>query len=50
MVTRLHRRQHGFDDVVYPKDHEPAHVHVFRGGNEAVINLEDWTIIENYGF
>lgn len=25
--------------VIYPNDHRPAHVHIFRAGNEAVIIL-----------
>jgi hypothetical protein len=29
----------GFNVVVYPADHVPAHVHVFGGGGEAVFNL-----------
>ena len=44
----------GFSVVVYPADHVPAHVHVFSGGNEAVLNLNcpagPATLRENYGF
>ncbi|ADP71661.1 hypothetical protein Rvan_2441 [Rhodomicrobium vannielii ATCC 17100] len=37
MVT-IHRA-FGFRVVIYPGDHEPAHVHVTKGGGMAVINL-----------
>ena len=50
MVTVLYRQRHGYDVVVYPKDHEPAHVHVFRGDNEVLIDIQDWTVISNFGF
>lgn len=50
MVTVLNRRRHGYDVIIYPKDHDPAHVHVFRGGNEVLININDWSVIENFGF
>jgi hypothetical protein len=36
MVTVL--RAHGLRVVIYTNDHDPAHVHVF-GGGEAKINL-----------
>ncbi len=50
MVTVLDRRRYGYDVAIYPKDHDPAHVHVYRGGNEVLININDWSVIENYGF
>ena len=50
MVTVLNRRRHGYDVIIYPKDHRPAHVHVLRGGNEVLININDWSVIDNYGF
>ena len=50
MVTVLDRRRHGCDVIIYPKDHTPAHVHVLKGGNEVLININDWSVIENYGF
>ena len=34
-------RQDGFDVMIYTDDHPPAHVHVFRAGEEVVINLGD---------
>ena len=44
----------GFNVVIYPADHVPAHVHVFGGGNEAIFNLNYPTgpvvLRENYGF
>jgi hypothetical protein len=44
----------GFNVVVYPADHIPAHVHVFGGGNEAIFNLNCPTgpaaLRENYDF
>ena len=50
MVTVLHRRKHGYDVKVYPKEYPPAHVHVQKSGNEVQINLETWAVIANYGF
>jgi len=44
----------GFNVVIYPADHIPAHVHVFGGGNEAMFNLNcpagPVALRENYGF
>ena len=44
----------GFNVVIYPADHVPAHVHVFGGGSEAIFNLNcpDGPVLlrENYGF
>lgn len=37
MVTIL--KHQGFRVVIYTNDHSPPHVHVLRGGGEAVINL-----------
>ena len=34
-------QEDGFDFMIYTFDHEPAHVHVFKGGEEVVINLGD---------
>lgn len=34
-------RERGFRFVINTDDHFPAHVHVFNGGNEAVIEFED---------
>jgi hypothetical protein len=32
-------RQDGFRVVIYPNDHTPSHVHVYKGGGEVRINL-----------
>lgn len=41
----------GLRVVIYPNDHEPAHVHVMGDGNEARFALEGAIeLIENYGF
>ena len=37
--------------MIYTKDHEPMHVHVWYQGNEAVIRFETETILlEEHGF
>lgn len=44
----------GLRVVIYPNDHEPAHVHVMGDGNEARFALQGAggrvELIENYGF
>ena len=45
MVTILHRRRHGYDVRMYPGDHDPPHVHVFKGGTQVKINLETMDVI-----
>jgi hypothetical protein len=42
-------RQDGFEFVIYPNDHTPMHVHVFKGDGEAKINLSPVTIIAAWG-
>lgn len=32
-------RSNGFQFVIYPNDHEPPHVHIFRSGTELIIEL-----------
>ncbi len=32
-------RQGGFEFRIRTRDHEPPHIHIFRGGTEVVINL-----------
>ncbi len=32
-------RSNGFLFVIYPNDHEPPHVHIFRAGAELIIDL-----------
>ena len=40
--------QDGFQVMIFTNDHPPAHVHVFKAGTEAVINLAPVSIRENY--
>lgn len=39
----------GFRFVIYYGDHEPAHVHVFRAGDECVINLGRLPVVDEQG-
>ncbi len=41
----------GFTVKIYfpPREHGPSHVHVFRGGDEVIIELAPVVIRENYG-
>ncbi|MDQ3812997.1 MAG: DUF4160 domain-containing protein [Armatimonadota bacterium] len=46
-------RERGFRFVVFSEDHEPAHLHFFKAGDELVVNLGDedtrpW-VRENHG-
>lgn len=56
MVSRPVPTVHRFDGlrvVIYPNDHEPAHVHVMDGEHEARFALDQGgavELIENYGF
>jgi hypothetical protein len=34
-------RVQGYQFFIYPDDHEPAHVHVFKSGEEAKISIGD---------
>jgi hypothetical protein len=44
-------RQNGFSLMIYTRDHEPMHVHVWYQGNEAVIRFEtEIILLEEYGF
>ena len=36
-------RQNGFSFIVYPNDHRPAHVHVFKAESELILYLGDET-------
>lgn len=45
MVTILNRRQHGYDVRMYPGDHDPPHVHVWKGGKQVKIDLESMDVI-----
>ena len=40
MVTILHRQRYGYDVRMYPDDHDPPHVHVWKGGRQVKIDLE----------
>ena len=31
----------GFRFIIWPSDHEPPHVHVFKGGGEAKVGIGD---------
>ena len=34
----------GFKVMIYTHDHEPEHVHVFKGGDEVIISLADLSV------
>ncbi len=38
-------RQGGFSFLIYTRDHEPMHVHVWHQGNEAVIRFETEIVV-----
>ena len=42
-------RVEGFDVMIYTADHLPEHVHIFKGGNEIIINIADISVRGNYG-
>jgi Domain of unknown function (DUF4160) len=41
-------RQDGFRFIIYPNDHLPAHVHVFKGGAEVSIFLGDSNALPSF--
>ena len=44
-------RQNGFSLMIYTRDHEPMHVHVWYQGSEAIIRFENEIILlEEQGF
>jgi Domain of unknown function (DUF4160) len=44
-------RQNGYSLMIYTRDHEPMHVHVWYQGNEAIIRFEtDIILLEEQGF
>lgn len=44
-------RQSGFSLMIYTRDHEPMHVHVWYQGNEAIIRFEtEIKLLEEHGF
>lgn len=38
-------RQDGFSFMIYTRDHEPMHVHVWHQGNEAIIRFENEIVL-----
>ena len=42
-------RQDGYQFVIFPNDHTPAHVHVFRADEECVFNLDPVELRDNPG-
>lgn len=42
-------RQDGFAVMIYTHDHEPIHVHVFKGGGEVVIDVMKVEVREERG-
>ena len=45
METILHRQRHGYDERMYPADHDPPHVHVWKGERRVKIDLESMDFI-----
>jgi uncharacterized protein DUF4160 len=39
-------RVSGFEVIIYFNDHEPAHVHVFKGSGEARIEIDPAVVVE----
>jgi hypothetical protein len=39
-------RINGFRFMIFPNDHRPAHVHVFKGGAMAIIEIESLEVRE----
>ncbi len=39
-------RQEGYEVVIYLNDHPPPHVHAFKGGGEAKINLDPVEVVQ----
>jgi uncharacterized protein DUF4160 len=46
------KNRHGYTVVMFPNDHLPAHVHVYKGENVARINFEPETleVLDGIGF
>ncbi len=47
MVTILHRQRYGYDVRMYPDDHDPPHVHVWKGGRQRKVELESMEVISS---
>jgi hypothetical protein len=39
-------KQSGFEVAVRPNDHEPPHVHVFKGDGQVKINLDPVEVVQ----
>jgi hypothetical protein len=46
VATIIHSGE--FRVMIFPNDHAPPHVHVFKAGTEAVIELQPLSIRDNY--
>lgn len=42
-------RLNGYDVMIYTHDHLPRHVHVFYGDSEVIMNIDDLTVVKNFG-
>ena len=42
-------RLNGYDVMIYTHDHLPRHVHVFHGDSEVIMNIDDLTVVKNFG-
>ena len=42
-------RLNGFDVMIFTRDHTPAHVHVFRGDGEIVIEIDTGFVRDVWG-
>ena len=43
-------RESGYQFVIYSNEHEPAHVHVYKGDDVARIQLEPVQVLNNWGY
>lgn len=50
MVTILNRRQHGVDLRMYPGDHDPPYLHVWKGDKHIKIYLNTFEVERNRGY
>ena len=42
-------REHGFAFRIYPNDHEPPHVHVYRAGSVVKVEVPTGAVLEVRG-
>ncbi|MDE6342597.1 MAG: DUF4160 domain-containing protein [Muribaculaceae bacterium] len=40
----------GFRFFFWSNEHDPIHIHIIKGEAEAKYNIEEVTLVENYGF